>query len=113
MLLCIHVCYYRSRKDLYKNITPDYYGYRDEIWNTDTSATAQDTTSAASDVALGHAEHNILQVKEKEMESYWRSQAEEAYATKKRALLIQMALGGAGEGVAGEESSSEEEEEVC
>ena len=116
LYICLLVYINRSRKDLYANITPDYYGYRDEIWAT--GATAQDTTSAVNDVvALGLTEHNVLQAKEKEMESYWRSQAEIDYANKKRARLNAYTMGegnvGGDDNEEEDSSSSSEEEEVC
>lgn len=30
MIIVLIVCFRRTRGDLYKNITPDYYGYRDD-----------------------------------------------------------------------------------
>lgn len=60
----------KSRRDLYAKITPDYYGYRDDISGT------QGKTS----------EHQLsaIEQKESEMELYWKNSLETAYHGEKK-----------------------------
>jgi hypothetical protein len=63
----------RQRKDLYAGISPDYYGYRDDV---------ESNADGNCVVALSNIEQ-----KELTMEQYWKSSIEAAYATEKKRKL--------------------------
>lgn len=75
----------KSRKDLYANITPDYYGYRDDI------SSGMDT-SVGVDIGVGHGtvlsqhqgDRSVMEQKEQEMEIYWKNRLESTYNTEKK-----------------------------